>query len=306
MAPDGKPVAVVKDNDAVIFFNFRVDRPRQLTRAFVASNFEKPVAEKDFDPFAAHRIKAPVAPTQVFKREKKLSNLNFVMMTEYGKSLLEDGAKVAYPPEKVVLPLGRVISEAGLRQLRISESEKERFVTYYFNGQQEIKFPGEDRVIIPSSKVSTYDQKPEMSAREVTETLLTKLKSDSDYSFVLVNFANADMVGHTGNLEAAVKACEVLDECIGKLVNFVLAYDGAMIITADHGNAEEMTNLSTGKVDTEHSANPVPFIAISKSLMELSASLQGGILADVAPTILSLLNLTIADTMSGRDLLKIS
>ncbi|MBI2103727.1 2,3-bisphosphoglycerate-independent phosphoglycerate mutase [Candidatus Woesebacteria bacterium] len=305
---DGKPTATIKDNDAVIFFNFRVDRPRQLTYAFIARDFEKLTGIWDYDPYQVKRkgTHQPLAVGEqrpTFKRKVALKNLYFVMMTLYGKVLVGEGAKVAFPPERVALPLGRAISEAGKRQLRASESEKERFVTFYFNGQQEITYPGEEKLIVTSPKVPTYDQKPEMSAVALTDAVLGRLKSESDHSFILVNYANVDMVGHTGNIGATVKACEVVDECIGKLANFVLAYDGTLLITADHGNAEEMIDVSTGAVNTEHSANPVPFIAVSKSLLSRGQSLQSGILADVAPTILSLLGLPVTDTMTGRNLL---
>ncbi|OGM05407.1 phosphoglycerate mutase (2,3-diphosphoglycerate-independent) [Candidatus Woesebacteria bacterium GWB1_43_5] len=307
MNENSKPTAVIADNDAVIFFNFRVDRPRQLTYAFVAKDFGKLAGIWDYDPYQVVREgtrqpKAATAPT--FQRRDALKNLYFAMMTQYGKAFVDKGALVAFPPERVALSLGRVISEAGLKQLMVSESEKERFVTFYFNGQQEVTFPGEERLIVPSPKVPTYDQKPEMSSRELTDALLTKLKSDRDYAFVLVNYASPDMVGHTGNIGAAVKACEAVDECVGRLANFVLAYDGTMLITADHGNVEQMINHSTGTINTEHTANPVPFIAVSKNLLERGQSLQSGILADIAPTVLSLLGLPIADTMTGRNLLE--
>jgi 2,3-bisphosphoglycerate-independent phosphoglycerate mutase len=224
-------------------------------------------------------------------------------MTEYGKPIVDAGAKVAYPPEVVKLPLGRVISEAGYKQLRCAESEKERFVTFYFNGQQEIAFEGEDRLIVPSPKVATYDLKPEMSSRELTEGVLAKLKAFPDYKFILINFASPDMVGHTGSIGAAVKACQVVDECLGKLYDWTMAYNGFMIVTGDHGNVEEMINNRTGEIETEHSSNPVPLITISKSLMGNPKILTSGILADVAPTILKALGLEIPTTMTGRDLL---
>lgn len=304
----GLPVAQISDNDAIIFFNFRLDRPRQLTKAFVAKDFKKESTEVEFDPYLVKRAKKHqpeiVVPKASFDRGKPLTNLYFVMMTQYAKSLVEDGAHVAFPPERVELPLGRVISENDMQQLRISESEKERFVGYYFNGQQDVVFSGEERIVIQSPRVPTYDQKPEMSARELTEALLKRIKPSSDYSFMLVNFANADMVGHSGNIGATVAACEVVDECIGKIANFVLAFDGAMIITADHGNAEQMIDEHSGKVNTEHSTNPVPFIALSKELMGTGQMLQSGILADVAPTALSLLGLEIPDSMTGKNLLE--
>ena len=305
---DSNPIGLVRENDSVIFFNFRVDRPRQLSRAFVFDDFTSANLSAGFDPFQVKYAKThlPVTPVGIqapFERGPKVKNLFFVTMTEYEKQIVEAGAHVAFPPETVKIPLGRVISEAGFRQLRASESEKERFVTFYFNGQQEVAFDGEDRVIVPSPKVATYDLKPEMSANELTEAVLSRLKSVGDYKFILVNFANVDMVGHTGNIGAAVKACNVVDECLDKLASWILAYGGTMLITADHGNVEEMIDAQTGQIETEHSSNPVPFIAISKDLMGRSQVLTSGILADVAPTILKILGLTVPGSMTGRDLL---
>lgn len=304
---DGSPVALIQDNDAVVFFNFRIDRPRQLTKAFVSQKFHKSALEWDFDPYqdkyeATHLPEKSKKGGQVFERGSALDNLFFVMMTEYGKPLVDQGAKVAFPPEKVDIPLGRVISGSGLRQLRIAESEKERFVTFYFDGQNEQVYDGEERIIIPSPKVPTYDKKPEMSAREITDALLEKV-SGQQIPFILINYANPDMVGHTGNIGPAVKACEVVDECVGRLANHALAYDGVLLITADHGNVEEMINNQTGQIDTEHSINPVPFIAVSKQHLGNPRMLHSGILADVAPTLLSLLDIPVPDAMTGRDLL---
>lgn len=303
----GVPLTVIKANDSVIFFNFRIDRPRQLSRAFVYEDFSKANSASDFDPYMVKYQKShlaqPIVVSEPFVRGPRLNNLYFVTMTEYGKPIVESGARVAFPPETVKLPLGRVISEAGFKQLRASESEKERFVTFYFNGQQEPAFPGEDRLIIPSPKIATYDLKPEMSARELTEAVLQKIKDFPDYKFVLINFANVDMVGHTGSIGAAAKACEVVDECLGKLSSWVLAYDGIMLITADHGNTEEMIDSQTGQIETEHSDNPVPFIAVSKKLLGHSTTLTSGILADVAPTALKALGIQIPSSMTGRNLL---
>lgn len=306
---NGKPLATINDNDSVIFFNFRIDRPRQLARAFVYEDLNKANESSGFDPYLIKYQKTHLAqahsPTPIFDRGAKLKNLCFVTMTEYGKPIVEAGAKVAFPPEVVKIPLGRVISEAGYKQLRACESEKERFVTFYFNGMLESGFEGEDKIIVPSPKVATYDLKPEMSAREVTESVLGRLREQTgDYKFVLINFANADMVGHTGNIGSTAKACEVLDECLGKLSSFILAYGGTMLVTADHGNAEDMIDAGTGETETEHSANPVPFIAISKELAGRSQALTSGILADVAPTILKLLDLQVPDSMTGRNLLE--
>ena len=294
-----KPLANIEDNDAVIFFNFRKDRPRQLTKAFVL---------KDFDPYTekyeeTHTPEKPAKSRRLFDRGVALTNLYFVTMTEYSREIIKAGAKAAFPPKRLDMPLGSVISMEGLRQLRMTESEKERFVTFYFNGLREQPFEKEERIIIPSPKVSTYDQKPEMSSKQLTEALLSKLKG-FHYQFILVNYPNADMVGHTGNIGAAVHAVETVDESIGSIANFVLAYEGTLLITADHGNIEEMINLHTGEVDTEHSSNFVPFIAISRQFMGKAQTLPSGILADVAPTVLALLNIRKPTNMIGRNLLE--
>ncbi len=306
---DGKPIGLIKDNDAVVFFNFRIDRPRQLTLAFTLDDFASANASWGYDPYSVKYKKTHLVDKgendvqPPFPRGEKLKNLYFVTMTEYSKTIAAAGVKVAFPPELVEMPLGRVISESGLKQLRASESEKERFVSFYFNGQQEMLFTGEERLTIPSPKVATYDLKPEMSAIELTNAIITKLQEYQDFSLVIVNFANVDMVGHTGNIGAATKACEVVDECIGKLGNWALAYDGTLLITADHGNTEEMIDSQTGQIETEHSTNPVPFIAISKQLVGKGQTLTSGILADVAPTILSLLGIQTPTAMTGRNLL---
>ncbi|OGM12174.1 phosphoglycerate mutase (2,3-diphosphoglycerate-independent) [Candidatus Woesebacteria bacterium RBG_16_36_11] len=307
--PAGTPMALIQSNDSVIFFNFRIDRPRQLTASFLIKDFKEDSIALDFDPYLEKYEKTHIAARvlfhqKIFNRGEPLNNLYFVTMTQYSKSLVDAGAKVAITPEVIAMPLGRIISEAGLRQLRMSESEKERFVTFYFNGQREAPFSQEERIIVPSPNVPTYDQKPEMSAYEVTEKLLEILRSREHYSFILINFANADMVGHTGNIGPAVKACEVVDECLGKIANFILAYGGTLIVTADHGNAEEMINLHTGQIDTEHNSNSVPFIAVSKSLLGKAQTLSAGILGDIAPTVLALLALEMPGEMTGRNLLK--
>lgn len=300
----GMPIAKISDNDSVIFFNFRIDRPRQLTRAFVVPDFEKHAQDGwEFDPYMIkyykkHNIEIPSRP--VFTRGEPIKNLYFVTMTQYAKSL---PTNVAFPPEMVSLPLGRVISERGLRQVRAAESEKERFVGFYFNGQQEQSFPGEDRLIIASPNVPTYDKKPEMSARELTRAFISDLQvNQNSYSFALINFANVDMVGHTGDIEAAKIACSVVDECVGNIVHYVEGTGGVVVITADHGNAEEMLTAD-GKPSTEHSANPVPFIITGKPFLGKYQTLSTGVLADVAPTILNLLGIEKPETMTGRNLL---
>lgn len=220
-------------------------------------------------------------------------------MTEYEKSL---PAQIAFPPIVVENPLGRVLSAHSLSQLRMSESEKERFVTFYFDGQRETLFPQEETLIIPSPKVPTYDQKPEMSAYELTEVLIEKIKSKK-YPFILVNFANADMVGHTGNIEASMKALTTLDDCLSKIVPVALSSDTVLCITADHGNVEQKINPLTGQISTEHTSNPVPFIYVDQKYQGTASKLQSGLLADVAPTILTIMGIQVPSEMTGRNLL---
>jgi len=307
--PEGKPISLISNNDAIIFYNFRIDRPRQLSSAFISRNFDTSKIQWDFDPYAVKYEKkhepGSKRVSSTFERGAPLNNILFTTMTEYSKALVADGARVAFPPEKVESPLGIILSDANIKQLRVSESEKERFVTYYFNGQQNLVFNGEDRMIVQSPKVSTYDQKPEMSAREMTDKLLERVTNGKNYSFILVNFANPDMVGHTGNIGPTVKACEVVDECLGKLANYTIANGGTLLITADHGNAEDMINPHTGNIDTEHSNNQVPFVAVSKGFLGKTINLPSGILADVAPTVLSLLDIKKPDVMTGRNLLEV-
>jgi len=303
-----EPATPIKEKDAVIFFNFRIDRPRQLSRAFLYTDFAKANLSTSFDPYLVKYQKKHIVDNRTrvqdpFQREPKLSDLFFVTMTEYEKTLTQEGAHVAFPPEVVEIPVGRVISEAGFKQLRAAESEKERFVTFYFNGQRDMPFNLEESLIVPSPKVATYDLQPQMSALELTNLLLEKLGESEDHRLVVINYANPDMVGHTGSIGATVKACEVVDECVGKLASWVLAYDGVMLVTADHGNAEEMINAQTGEIDTEHNKNPVPFIAVSKNLVGRPQTLVSGILADIAPTILSILGIPIPSSMTGRNLL---
>lgn len=300
---DGAALPRVTNYDAVIFYNFRIDRPRQLTKAFVLKDFETPQnVAPSFDPYAVkyhhkHIVEQDSRATP-FTRTVVLDHLLFVTMTEYERNL---PCLVAFPPQKVLQPLGGVLAEHGERQLRMSETEKERFVTYYFNGMREVPFPSEDHLIIPSPKVATYDLKPEMSALEMTEHLLDRL-SIGVYSFILINFANADMVGHTGNIAAAVRACETIDTCLGKIIPTVLAMNGSCVITADHGNVEEMLGPS-GEVDTEHSTFPVPFIFIDHAFDNRPMQLPKGKLGDVAPTILAFKKMQIPAGMTGKNLL---
>src|SRR3989339_80311 len=277
----------ISDNDSVVFYNFRPDRARQITKAFVSSDFDK------------------------FDRPRFLRNLLFVCFTEYEKGL---PVEIAFPVEETGNSLGEVLSRAGLKQLRIAETEKYAHVTYFFNGGREEKSPGEDHILIPSPQVSNYDLKPEMSALEVTKRLLEAINDDV-YDFILVNYANADMVGHTGNIPAAVKAVEVLDACLDKLTRSVLAKDGAVLITADHGNADVMFNMQTGQIDKEHTANPVPFIIVGKQFAgrnfgwqnvvgsDLSLIQPQGILSDVAPTVLKIMGIEKPPEMTGMSLI---
>jgi 2,3-bisphosphoglycerate-independent phosphoglycerate mutase len=299
---NGTPVKLIKHNDVVVFFNYRIDRPRELTKAFVLPDFSERAKETGYDPYAVKYYKKHIPVQDVrepFKRNIFLENLLFITMTEYEKKL---PVTVAFPPQVVANPLGKVISDSRLTQVRLAETEKERFVTYYFSGQREEPFAGETRTIIPSAKVPTYDLKPEMSAAEITQTML-KLLDEDKYDMYVVNFANVDMVAHTGVIPAAIKACEVVDECLGKIVEKLLSLGGACFVTADHGNVEEMIDPVTGGIDTEHSTYPVPIICIAPELSGKSSELPSGMLADVAPTILSYMKLPLPATMNGRNLL---
>ncbi|MBL8015327.1 MAG: 2,3-bisphosphoglycerate-independent phosphoglycerate mutase [Candidatus Doudnabacteria bacterium] len=264
---------MIHNNDAVIFTNFRPDRAIELTRAFVEDDFIG------------------------FERDK-LENLFFVGLAEYDKGLPEH---VAFPPEEMENYLGKVLSDNKLKQLRVAESEKFPHVTYFFNAGHQTILPGEVHLEVPSPKdISTFDQKPEMSQRWVTDILLQKLDTQ-EFDFALINFAGPDMVAHTGVIEATIKSMEVVDECMGRIIEKVLSMNGAVILTADHGNAEEMLNLQTGEPDTKHSVNPVPVIIIQKDLKP--RELLVGNLSDIAPTILALLGLEKPAEMTGRNLL---
>jgi len=301
---NGLPKGTIKEGDAVIFYNFRIDRPRELTKAFVLDDFEKDAHQSSFDPYTIkyskrHEVlEEPVA--KPFERGPKILNLQFTTMTEYERSLAVD---VAFPPHVVPMPLGRILSQRQLFQLRVAESEKERFVTFYFNGLRETVFPYEERIIVPSPKVATYNLKPEMSLPELT-TVITQRIYQNKYSFILANFANPDMIGHTGDLPATITAIKAVDVALGKIAEAALKTGYTLLLTADHGNCEDMIDDATGLPSTEHSANVVPFVAISEKLRGNKPSLQSGILADVAPTILSLLHIPIPQEMTGRDLLK--
>ena len=269
---DGNPIAKISNKDSVIFFNFRPDRAREITRA---------INDKVFTHF-----------------ERESFDLTYVTMTQYDKTL--ENVIVAYAPESYNNTLGQYVSSKGLKQLRIAETEKYAHVTFFFNGGVEAPNPNEDRVLIPSPKVATYDLKPEMSAYEVTEEVLNRLNSN-EYDMIILNYANPDMVGHSGVIEAAIKAIETVDICLDKVVNKILEMDGTLFITADHGNAEQMIDFSTGKPMTAHTTNEVPFIYVSKEATELR---DGGILADIAPTMLNVMNLEIPSEITGKSLIK--
>ena len=269
---DNQPVAKISEDDSVIFFNFRPDRAREITRA---------INDKVFDGF---------------KRETL--DLVFVTMTQYDKTL--EGVEVAYRPQVITNTLGEYVASKGLNQLRIAETEKYAHVTFFFNGGVEKENEGEDRALIASPKVATYDLKPEMSAPEVTEELIARLDSGK-YDMVILNFANPDMVGHTGVLEAAKKAIEAVDTCLGKVVDKVLELDGTVFITADHGNAEVMIDYSNGKPFTAHTTDPVPFVWVSNHTE--GKTLKNGKLADIAPTMLNVMGLEAPAEMTGENLI---
>ncbi|MBI2644871.1 2,3-bisphosphoglycerate-independent phosphoglycerate mutase [Candidatus Uhrbacteria bacterium] len=279
------PLALIGDNDAVIFFNFREDRARQIAKGFV---------EKDF---------------KNFPKEKVPQNLFFATFTEYEAGL---ETEVAFPPQHIAHPFGSLVSEAGLKQLRIAETEKYAHVTYFFNGGAEETYKDEDRVLVESPKVKTYDMKPEMSAYGVTEKLIPLIEKKI-YDFILVNYANPDMVGHTGNLSATVKGVEAVDECIGKIVEVNRKIGGITAITADHGNAEIKVDILKHTISKEHSTSPVPFMLIREDMKKnrtpeeievLKKNINPiGILADVAPTLLELMELKPSPDMTGRSLL---
>jgi 2,3-bisphosphoglycerate-independent phosphoglycerate mutase len=287
--PDGQPTATAKDGDAIIYYNFRSDRARELTKAFV-------MPDDKFGPFTL-----PDGKPAGFARPRQLQNLYFTTMTEYQQGL---PVKVAFDSTDVKSPLAKVVSDAGLRQLHIAETEKYAHVTFFFNGGREQPFPNEDRVLISSPRVATYDLKPEMSAEEVTAALLERIHQDT-YDFIIVNYANFDMVGHTGILDAAIRGGGVVDNCIRQVVDAILAKEGAVLITADHGNAEIMIDPETGGPFTEHTTTPVECIlVVPESSPYRNARLREGILANISPTLLHLLQLPKATEMTEDSLIE--
>ncbi|NMA57150.1 2,3-bisphosphoglycerate-independent phosphoglycerate mutase [Clostridium cochlearium] len=271
---DGKPTATIRDKDSIIFFNFRPDRARQITRA---------LNDREFDGF-----------------ERKTLNLNFITMTQYDKTI--ENVKIAYKPQSYKNTLGEYVSSLGLNQLRIAETEKYAHVTFFFNGGVEAPNKGEDRVLIPSPKVATYDLKPEMSAFEVKDEVIKRIESDK-YDMIILNFANPDMVGHTGVFEAAKTAIEVVDKCLGEISDKILQKEGTIFITADHGNSEQMIDYSTGKPMTAHTTNEVPFVYVSKNAKNKKLK-SNGILADIAPTMLTEMGIKIPEEMTGKNLIE--
>jgi 2,3-bisphosphoglycerate-independent phosphoglycerate mutase len=281
---NGKPVALFKDNDSVIFFNFREDRARELTAAFTVPGFEK------------------------FPRKKQLK-LEFATMTEYEKDLPVD---IVFSKEEIHNGLGEVLSKNKKKQFRISETEKYAHVTYFFNGGKEDPWPDEDRVLIPSPSVSKFDESPEMSSPKITEKIL-EVVEQKKYDFILVNYANADMVGHTGNEKACIEAVKSLDKSLSLIIPAVLKVGGCLLITADHGNIEELKNSNTGQINTEHSTNPVPLWYVNPDNnknktpeeIKIDETEIGGLLSDIAPTILDIMEVEKPAEMSGGSLLSV-
>ncbi|MBQ8590016.1 MAG: 2,3-bisphosphoglycerate-independent phosphoglycerate mutase [Firmicutes bacterium] len=268
------PVATVNDGDAFVFFNFRPDRAREITRCFVDPDFSG------------------------FERKKVADDLMYICFTQYDATM--PNVKVAFPPQSLDNTLGQYLASNGKKQLRIAETEKYAHVTFFFNGGVEAPNEGEDRILIPSPKVATYDLQPEMSAYEVTDRVVEQIESEV-YDAIILNFANCDMVGHTGVLSAAVKAVEAVDTCVGKIVETLKAHGGRLILTADHGNADCMLD-EEGRIVTAHSLNPVPVL-----VMDLERNVQltdDGVLADLAPTLLDLMDMEAPEEMTGHSLIK--
>lgn len=268
---DGKPVATVEDNDAVIFFNFRPDRAIQLSLVFTNEDF------RGFD-----------------RGEKRPKNLHYVCLTLFAETV---GGYVAYKPKDLDNTFGEIISQQGMKQLRTAETEKYPHVTFFFSGGRDVELPGEKRVLINSPKVATYDLQPEMSAYELTESTINEIKS-GEFDVIILNYANCDMVGHSGLLAPSIKAVETVDECLGKVLDAIHAAGGVALITADHGNAETVRNPDDSP-NTAHTSNLVPLIVTDKSLKLR----EGGILADIAPTMLSMLEIAIPEQMTGKTII---
>ncbi len=266
-----EPVATISNHDSVIFFNYRTDRAREITRSIV---------DKEFKEFETEKL-----------------DLYYVCMTQYDETI--PNVHIAFKPEELKNTFGEYIANKGLNQLRIAETEKYAHVTFFFNGGEEKQYKGEDRILVPSPKVETYDLKPEMSAYEVTDKVLESIEKEQ-YDAIILNYANPDMVGHTGNLEAAVKAIEVIDECVQKVVDKVIEKNGLIMMTADHGNIEQMIDYKTGEPHTAHTTNPVPLVLIGGEGIKLKT----GKLADLAPTMLELMEFPKPEEMTGESLIE--
>lgn len=272
---DGAPTATIGANDSIVFFNFRPDRAREITRSFIEPEFSE------------------------FDRVKGYFPIYFVSMTQYDETFTN--IHIAYKPQTLDNTFGEYISKLGKRQLRIAETEKYAHVTFFFNGGVEYPNEGEDRTLIPSPKVATYDLKPSMSAFEVTEEVEKRIAS-GEYDVIILNFANCDMVGHTGVIPAAIEAVETVDTCVGRVVDAVLKAGGRALITADHGNADQMVDYETGEPHTAHTSNPVPFILVDPDKKDVKLR-EGGKLADIAPTMLELMNIEKPEEMTGESLI---
>lgn len=276
---DGKPLATVQDHDSIVFFNFRPDRAREITRAFCAP---------DFTGFSRARH---------FHQEENAFPLCYVCFAEYDEKI--PNKLVAFHNQSMENTLGQYLADKGLTQLRLAETEKYAHVTFFFNGGVEAPYKGEDRILVPSPKVATYDLQPEMSARLVTDKLVAAIVS-LRYDLIIINYANPDMVGHTGVLDAAIKAIEVVDECVGDVVDALLSVSARLFLCADHGNADKMIDEKTGEPFTAHTTNPVPFLLINVPGADLA---DGGRLCDIAPTLLEIMELEQPAEMTGHSLL---
>ncbi|MBQ9513954.1 MAG: 2,3-bisphosphoglycerate-independent phosphoglycerate mutase [Clostridia bacterium] len=281
----GKPVALIEKGDSIIFYNFRPDRARQITRA---------LSQKDFTPY----FDEEKGKNMYFERKTGFLAPVYVGFAVYDSSFKD--VFVAFPPEEITNTLPQYISKLGLKQLHIAETEKYAHVTFFFNAKLEAPVEGETRIVIPSPKVATYDLKPEMSAYEVTDRVLKELDTDK-YDVMILNFANCDMVGHTGVFQAAVKAVQTVDECVKKVVDKILSMGGTAILTADHGNADKMVD-ETGEPFTAHTTNPVPFVVIGKEFIGKKLK-DGGKLCDIAPTLLDMMGIEKPSEMTGKSLL---
>ncbi len=285
----GHPVATIRDEDSVINFNFRADRARQITRCLARESGLTAQGGRDLLDAAALDAAMP--------RERVPKNLKYICMTQYDKQF---ALPFVVPPDSLKNILANVMAEHDLRNLRVAETEKYAHVTYFFNGGVEKPFPGEDRVLVPSPKVATYDLKPEMSAAVIAENVI-KAVNDSAFDVVIVNFANADMVGHSGKIPPTIQAVETVDGCLGEIYRAVRGRGGAMLVTADHGNAEMMIDPASGGPHTAHTTNPVPFIVVSEDAQKFSLRADGS-LQDISPTVLGMLGFDQPKEMTGHNL----